>query len=333
MRRDLLVATLVWLGGYSNVPAQAAAPGITPAAEEWQLATATGTLHGTLLVPRGVGKVPVVLIHPGSGPTDRDGNSPLLPGKNNSLRLLAEGLASRGIASLRIDKRGVAGSAAAATAESDLRVDTFVDDAAGWLDLLKHDPRFGAIVALGHSEGALITALAAARRPVNGYVSVAGIAQRASDVLRRQLQGKLSGRLMAESERIISALERGVRADSVPAELVSLFRPSVQPYLISWFPIVPADAVARLDTPVLVVQGTTDLQVDTLQAALLLARRPDARYLKVAGMNHVLKLVSGELEEQVASYGDSTLMVAPALLDGLADFVRDMPPADPKSPG
>jgi pimeloyl-ACP methyl ester carboxylesterase len=325
----LLVATVVWLGGFRDAPAQAAAP--APAAEDWQLTTPTGVLHGTLLLPRGIGKVPVVLIHPGSGPTDRDGNSPLLPGKNNSLRLLAEGLASRRIASLRIDKRGVAGSAAAATAESDLRVETFADDAASWLDLLKRDPRFTAIVALGHSEGALITALAAARRPVNGYVSVAGVAQRASEVLRRQLQGKLNARLMAESERILSALERGVRADSVPAELFPLFRPSVQPYLISWFRISPAETVGRLGAPVLVAQGTTDLQVDTLHAALLLARRPDARYLKIAGMNHVLKQVSGELEDQVASYGDSTLMVTPALLDGLADFVRGLPPADAKS--
>ncbi|MGH7581444.1 MAG: alpha/beta hydrolase family protein [Gemmatimonadales bacterium] len=296
-----------------------------PAAEEWQLATAGGILHGTLLVPPGRGTVPVVLIHPGSGPTDRDGNSRLIPGKNNSLRLLAEGLASRGIASLRIDKRGVGGSMAAATAESDLRVTTFVDDAVGWLDLLKHDSRFSALVAVGHSEGALILALAAARRPVDGYVSLAGIARRASDVLRRQLYGKLSGPLAVEGERILSALERGMRADSVPAALLPLFRPSVQPYLISWFRILPADAVARLDTAVLVIQGTTDLQVDTLEAALLLARRPDARYLQVTGMNHVLKLVAGQAAEQVASYGDSTLMVAPALLTGLADFVRSLP--------
>jgi uncharacterized protein len=116
------------------------------------LATATGTLHGTLLAPQGGPAVPVVLIHPGSGPTDRDGNSPLLAGKNNSLRLLAEGLAARGIATLRIDKRGIAESAAALGTEADLRLETLVADAAAWLELLRRDPRFDRVIVLGHSE-------------------------------------------------------------------------------------------------------------------------------------------------------------------------------------
>jgi uncharacterized protein len=324
---NCVVATLVSLGDSQPAAGQAALAGVTPGPSEWQLVTGTGVLRGTLLVPADTGRMPVVLIHPGSGPTDRDGNSPLLPGKNNSLRLLAEGLVARGIASLRIDKRGVAGSAAAASAESDVRVETFVADAVGWLDLLERDHRFGSVVALGHSEGALIVALAAARRPVDGYVSLAGPARKASDVLRQQLHGKLSRPLAVESERILSALERGVRADSVPEALLPLFRPSVQPYLISWFRVVPAEVVARLTMPVLVVQGTTDVQVDTLEATRFLTRRPDARYLRVAGMNHVLKLVAGSLGAQVASYSDSTLAVAPALLDGLEAFIRSLPPA------
>ena len=61
---------------------------------------------------------PVVLIIPGSGPTDMDGNSAALPGKNNSLKYLAEGLAGKGIASLRYDKRGIASSASAGKDES-----------------------------------------------------------------------------------------------------------------------------------------------------------------------------------------------------------------------
>jgi len=157
------------------------------------LATATGTLHGTLLAPQGGPAVPVVLIHPGSGPTDRDGNSPLLAGKNNSLRLLAEGLAARGIATLRIDKRGIAESAAALGTEADLRLETLAADAAAWLELLRRDPRFDRVIVLGHSEGALIGALAAADAQAEGYISVAGPARRGSDILRRQLGPRLSG--------------------------------------------------------------------------------------------------------------------------------------------
>jgi predicted acyl esterase len=117
------------------------------------LATKTGTLHGTLLIPAGPkSPMPVALIIAGSGPTDRDGNSPLLPGKNNSLKMLADALAQRGIATLRYDKRGIAGSAGAMGKESDLRFTTYVDDAVDWLEWLRGDPRFSRRVVIGHSE-------------------------------------------------------------------------------------------------------------------------------------------------------------------------------------
>src|SRR5262249_16837736 len=106
----------------------AVAPVATETAAD--LSTPTGIIHGTLLMPEGSAKVPVALIIAGSGPTDRDGNSPLLPGKNNSYKMLAEALAAEGIASLRYDKRSIAASRAAGLKEADLRFDNYVDDAA-----------------------------------------------------------------------------------------------------------------------------------------------------------------------------------------------------------
>jgi pimeloyl-ACP methyl ester carboxylesterase len=292
------------------------------AAEPVTLATATGTLHGTLLAPSEGPPVSVVLLHPGSGPTDRDGNTPLLPGKNNSLRLLAEGLAAHGIATLRIDKRGIAASSGSLSSEADVTLETYVADAAEWLRLLRRDRRFNRVLILGHSEGALIGALAAARAGADGYISLAGPARRGSAILRQQLATKLSGSLVDENERILSALEQGERVESVPAPLLPLYRPSVQPYLISWFRYVPAEEVRRLTMPVLIVQGTTDLQVDMAEGAALHRACPSATYLPVVGMNHVLKLVGGGLPQQLASYGDSTLAVAPQLVDGLVAFVH-----------
>jgi alpha-beta hydrolase superfamily lysophospholipase len=82
------------------------------------------------------------LIIAGSGPTDRNGNSPAIQGANNSLKYLAEGLAAQGIASVRYDKRGVAESKTAASSESDLRFETYIHDAVLWGKQLRTDKRF-----------------------------------------------------------------------------------------------------------------------------------------------------------------------------------------------
>ncbi len=317
-----LSATVSFVLGAHSAGAQDRTERASFVSDSVALVTATGTLRGTLLVPSGASHVPVVFMHPGSGPTDRDGNSALLPGKNNSLRLLAEGLAVRGIATLRVDKRGLGGSAPAMTAESDLTLESYVADAEAWLKQLRRDPRFDQVFALGHSEGALIMALAARKTGADGYISLAGPAHRASDLLRRQLRSKLTGRLAEENERILEALEHGERTDSVPAELQVLYRPSVQSYLISWFKYDPASVVHGLSIPVLIVQGMADLQVDTAEGSALHAVKPDATYLRVPAMNHVLKIVTGGLPQQRAAYVDSTLAVAPLLLDGMAAFVR-----------
>lgn len=290
-----------------------------------RLETATGTLHGTLLLPEGAGPHPVALIIAGSGPTDRNGNSALLPGANHSLKLLAEGLAERGVASLRYDKRGVGQSAAAGPRESELRFDTYVEDAAAWLRQLRGDARFSTVSVVGHSEGSLVGMLAARQARADAFVSVAGVARRASEVLRDQLRPQLPPELWSESERILAALEAGRTADSVPEALDVLYRPSVQPYLISWFRYTPAAEIAHLRVPVLIAQGTTDVQVAVAEARALKEAKPDAELLVVEGMNHVLKLVPADPAAQQASYSNPSLPVAPALLEATARVLRGAP--------
>ena len=298
---------------------------IGPRADSVSLATPTGVLHGTLLTPQAsVERVPVVLLHAGSGPTDRDGNSPLLAGANNSLKLLAEALATLGIASLRFDKRGIAASRAAGAREEDLRFDTLIEDAVAWIQMLRSDPRFSTITVVGHSEGSLIGMVAARRGEADAFVSIAGSGRLAQDVIREQLGQQLSPTMMAGAGRGLDALAAGRFADSTPPGLESLFRRSVQPYLMSWFRYDPAKEIAALSVPVLIVQGTTDLQVSVADARLLAAAAPNAKLLLVDGMNHVLKLASGDRTAQMRSYGDPSLPVAPLLIAAIADLVRGL---------
>jgi pimeloyl-ACP methyl ester carboxylesterase len=290
------------------------------------LAAPEGAVAGTLLVPAASGKLPVALIIAGSGPTDRDGNNALLRGHNDSLKMLAEALARQGIASLRYDKRGIGASRAAMHSEAALRFDDLIDDAAGWIARLKADPRFSTVVVIGHSEGALIGMLAAARAGADGYVSLAGIADGLGVVLRKQLAGKLPPPLASENERILAALEHGRTTAEVPPALAAFYRPSVQPYLVSVLKYAPAERIAALHIPTLIVQGTTDIQVGVDQAEALAKARPDAALLLIPGMNHVLKAVPADAANPVASYSDPGLPLHPQLAPAIVAFVRGLPP-------
>ena len=285
------------------------------------LATKTGTLHGTLLIPAGAkNPMPVALLIAGSGPTDRDGNSPLLPGKNNSLKMLAEGLGQHGIATLRYDKRGVGASMSAMGKESDLRFTTYADDAVDWLEWLRADQRFSRRIVIGHSEGALIGVLAAQRSAVAQVVSVAGAGRPIGDVLDEQLSRMLPPEVVSDARRIMTELKAGRAVDTVPQALLMVFRPSVQPYMISWLPIDPAQEVGRLTVPVLIVQGTTDTQVTKGDAERLAAGHPRATLEIIDGMNHVLKEVR-EASKQTASYSDPALPLHPRLVESITKFI------------
>jgi pimeloyl-ACP methyl ester carboxylesterase len=296
-----------------------------PTGEPVSLSTPTGTVSGTLLIPLSAAPVPLVVVIAGSGPTDRDGNSAALPGANNSLRLLAEGLAARGIASVRYDKRGIAASRAAGPSEADLRFDMYADDAAAWVKRFRADIRFSTITIVGHSEGSLIGLLAVQRGSADGFVSIAGAGRRADAVIREQLKAA-PPELVAITNAMLDTLVAGRTLSApVPPALLSLFRPSVQPYMISWLRVDPQAEIAQLTVPVLIAQGTTDVQVAPSEARLLAAAQPKATLVMVDGMNHVLKRASGTAVEQLPAYSDPALAVVPELIEAVARFVKAVP--------
>lgn len=299
------------------------------AAEPLELSTLSGTLYGTLELPEDSAPYPVVLIHPGSGPTDQDGNQPQM--NNDSLKLLAEALAAGGVASVRIDKRGVAESVAAGPDETELRFNTYIEDAAAWLELLQADERFGKVIMMGHSEGSLIGMVAAERVGADAFISLAGAGRPAGTVIAEQLSGQLPPDLLGASEEVLRRLEAGETVEPLPETLANvpgidaLFRPSVQPYLISWFRYDPAAELAKLSVPSLTVQGTTDLQTSAEDAALLSAARPDAQALTVEGMNHILKDAPADPQANFATYNDPNLPLAEGLTNALLDFIGALP--------
>ena len=286
------------------------------------LETPTGTINGTLTIPEGNSKPPIALIIAGSGPTDRNGNSPTPAGTNNSLEMLSAALARTGFASVRYDKRGVADSAGTATTENNLRFEDYVLDATAWAQSLARDSRFSGVVIIGHSEGSLIGMLTAQRTPILAFISIAGPAEKGASLLRHQLLGRLPPDLAARNEAILSALETGTLADDVPTPLAALYRPSVQPYLISWFRYTPTIELAKLEIPCLVVHGETDIQVSVSDSQLLHAAQSRCQERLIPGMNHVMKLVPADRARQLASYGDPTLPIADELVHAVTEFLH-----------
>lgn len=280
-----------------------------------------GTMKALVDMPEGEGPHPVAVLIAGSGPTDKDGNSIGFPGKNNSLKILAEELAQEGIAVIRYDKRGIGDNMGVGKEEAELRFEDYTEDAAAWIRFAKEDERFLDVSVIGHSEGALIGLVAANQEGVDSYVSLTGVGRPAGDLLREQLSALPSEQLQ-EADEILSELEAGRTVDEVSPELEPLFRPSVQSYLQSWMAYDPIDEAVQLDAPALFVGGTRDLQVPANDAELLHEAKPDSELLIIEDMNHVLKEVSDNSEGNQAAYSDPDLPLADGLAEGIAEFLK-----------
>lgn len=280
------------------------------------LQTKTGNLFGTLTTPEKFDKIPVALIIAGSGPTDRDGNNSMM--KNDSYKILAKELAQNGIATLRYDKRGIGESKGAAKAEADLRFEDYVNDAEDWIVLLKDDKRFSKVVIIGHSEGSLIGMLAA--KHADQYISLAGAGQTIDKVLKIQLAPQPE-QVKNIAFPILDTLKMGKIVENVPPMLYSLFRPSVQPYLISWFKYDPQEVIKKLTIPILIIQGTNDLQIGVDEAERLSKANPKSKLVLIKNMNHVFRIIDGDKQANMASYNNSELPIAEELVKNITDFI------------
>ncbi|AMR34313.1 hypothetical protein A0256_24095 [Mucilaginibacter sp. PAMC 26640] len=286
------------------------------------LKTFTGTIPGTLTIPKGPsGKVPVVLIIAGSGPTDRNGNSPKLGINGNTYKLLANELGKNGIATLRYDKRLV-GQSVTSTKEKELRFTDYVDDAVGLINMLNDDKRFSKIIILGHSEGSLVGLLSVRDQPVKGFISAAGAGQTAEKIVAEQVKKTYPKFLVDQYTTIVDSLRKGKQTDYVDPALYVIARPSIQPYLMSWFRYDPVRMMKTLKVPALILQGTNDVQVSVDDAQKLKKGDSDAKLVIVQGMNHILKDAPADREQNIATYSKPDLPLNAEMVKNIVEFVK-----------
>ena len=280
--------------------------------------TGTGKLEGTLVTGDLKSSKTVALIIAGSGPTNRDGNNPTMI--NNSLKMLAVELAKVGISSLRYDKRGVGKSSSAGLKEVDLRIDNYINDASSWIEYLNNLSRFNKIVVIGHSEGSLIGMVASQKKNVDKFISIAGPGQPIDQTIREQLKAQPPF-VLEQSTPILDKLLQGKTVENVPAFLNSLFRPSVQPYMISWFKYDPQKEISKLNKPVLIVQGSTDIQVSLKDADKLAAANKNADKVVIQKMNHIFKEAVIDRQANLKTYNQPELPIKSELIKAIGEFV------------
>ncbi|MEQ8628409.1 alpha/beta fold hydrolase [Ekhidna sp.] len=278
-------------------------------------------LKGTLSIPESKTNIAILLIA-GSGPTDRNGNN-ALGFTNNSLKMAAHELSKTGYAVLRTDKRGIAASKEAVEYPTNLRFEHFVEDAKSWLNFLNQEGYKKLIIA-GHSQGSLVGMMAAQdNENVVGFISLAGLAEDAGEAIVRQLGAQSP--VLAEDARVnMDSMKAGYTVKKFNPYLISLFGPAIQPFLKSYISYSPAEEIKKLDIPVLIINGTTDIQIEVSQADSLKKAYPKADLLIIEGMNHVLKDAPADPAANMATYNNPELPLSDDLITDMITFIKKL---------
>jgi alpha-beta hydrolase superfamily lysophospholipase len=265
-------------------------------------------------------KTNLVILIAGSGPTDRNGNQKGMT--NNSLKLLAEALANNNIAVYSYDKRIFAQMATGKLDEGSLSFDTFIDDAKAVLLYFKNQKKYHTITIAGHSEGALI-GLVAANGNADAYISIAGAGRPIDEVLLEQIS-KQAPFLKEEVQKNLATLKSGTTFELKNQMLASLFRASVQPYMISWIKYNPQTEMKQLHIPTLIINGDKDIQVSVNDAQLLHQAKSDALLKIIPNMNHIFKEIKGDDTENKASYTNPDLPISKELPTVITTFIQSL---------
>lgn len=286
--------------------------------------TTDAVIKGTLSVPDVAAPVPVVLLIAGSGPTDRNGNSELINGRSNYFLQISDALKQKNIAVLRYDKRAV-GQSTTTKSAAEISFEDMVSDASAIVKMLKADKRFSKVIVAGHSEGSLIGMLTAEQEKADAFISLSGPANSADVALKTQLKTRLPAADYAKATLIIDSIKAGNFAkQKMMPEFNMLFNPTVQPYLHSWMQYDPQKAINKLKIPVLIIQGTNDMQVSVGDAEALKKARPGAQLTLIPGMSHILKAAPADKIQNTATYTMADLPLHPDLIPTLFQFINNI---------
>lgn len=262
-------------------------------------------------------KETVVLLIAGSGPTDRNGNT-LGMVVNNSYKFLAEGLAENNYSVFTYDKR-VVYSVKNQQEMLSLDFQHGIDDAKTIIQYLKNNLGYKNIIVAGHSAGSLV-GMSASKKDVTAFISLAGAGNSIDVILKEQLN-KQAPMLNDDTNKILTQLKEGKIVKDINPMLQSLFGEQNQPFLIDWISRKPQTEIAKLNIPILIINGTKDLQVGQKEAELLHKANPKSSMVIIEKMNHVFKEVEND-QQNLESYNNLELPIHEDLVPTIISFLK-----------
>lgn len=274
-------------------------------------------IHGTLINSNNTNSNLAIIIS-GSGPTDRNGNNTSL--KSDYLKMLAEGLQQNGISTFRYDKRGVGKSVGELKGSNEIKFSDYINDVVSIIKHFKDSKKFRQVVVIGHSEGALI-GMIASQSIADRFISVAGAGEDYLTLIERQLSIQPPF-VRSMSEPIIEKLKDKKMVDSVPPLLNSLFRADVQSYLIDASGYDPVEEISKLNMPILIIQGSTDIQIEVSDALILHKAAKNSKLEIIDGMNHVFRQVSDNRLLNLQTYGNPELPIDNNMVNIISEFIE-----------
>lgn len=275
-------------------------------------------LPGTLSYTKDLKSQPLVIYIHGSGNVDRNGNQAGVNINANYIKQLADSLNIRGIAFYRYDKR-TSNKENMKFVMNDLSFDSFVDDANLAINKFKDDDRFSSITLIGHSQGSLI-AMLAAQKNVDKYVSLAGISEDMGDFIINSYK-QVSQETSDMAKEQINELKETGKIENVNPTLAHLFSKPNQPFFITWMAYNPSEEIKKLDIPILIINGTKDLQVKVEEAKKLHEAKPKSQLVLIENMNHVLKDIEKD-EDNIKSYYSPDYPLSEELINTLEVFIK-----------
>lgn len=281
--------------------------------EEVTLKNGQISLPGTLTYT--TTNTPLIIWVHGSGNVDRNGNQqPQI--KANYIKQFRDAMNKNGIAFFSYDKR---------TANKDnfkflkdIRFTHLIEDAQLAVTHFKNDKRFSKITIIGHSQGSLTAMLAS--KGCDNYISIAGTGKAIDHILTEQIS-KQSPLLGVAAKAHLKELKETGKIAEVNPMLMRIFAPQNQAFLASWMQYNPSAEIKRMNIPILIVNGTKDIQVPVTEAEVLHKANPNSKLVLVQHMNHVLKQIDKD-EDNMKSYFSADYPLSAQLTQTIVNFIK-----------